>query len=68
MRAGQDGPHLVLPGAVLLQKFCLNRVSRKPPSLTVALNCGIGSSSLKADVKVFDRLHMVRDRNSSYCG
>ena len=34
----------------------------------MALNCGIGSSSLKADVKAFDKLHTVRGRNSSYCG
>jgi hypothetical protein len=32
------------------------------------LNCGIGSSSLKAEVKAFDRLQIVRDRNSSYFG
>ena len=33
---------------------------RNVPSFAVALNCGIGSSSLKADVKAFERLHMVR--------
>jgi len=38
----------------------LNRVSRKLSSFAVALNCGIGSSSLKADVNAFDRLHTVR--------
>lgn len=35
-------------------------VSRKAPSFAVALNCGIGSSSLNADVKAFERLHIVR--------
>jgi len=44
------------------------RASRNSPSLAVALNWGIGSSSLKADVKAFDRLQIVRDRNSSYFG
>lgn len=34
--------------------------ARKPPSLAVALNCGTGSRFLKALVKAFDRLHMVR--------
>lgn len=38
---------------------------RKAPSLAVALNCGMGSSSLKADVKAFERLHMVRGAKSS---
>ncbi len=33
--------------------------ARKPPSLAVALNCGTGSSFLKALVKAFDRLHML---------
>ena len=42
--------------------------SRNDASFAVALNCGIGSSSLKADVKAFDRLQIVRDRNSSYLG
>ena len=42
--------------------------SRKPASLAVALYCGIGSSSLKALVKAFDRLHMVRGWKSSNCG
>jgi hypothetical protein len=32
------------------------------------LNCGIGSSSLNAEVNDFDRLQIVRDRNSSYFG
>jgi hypothetical protein len=40
----------------------------KPTSLAVALNCGIRSISLKADVRAFDRLQIVRDRNSSYFG
>jgi hypothetical protein len=34
----------------------------------VALYCGIGSSSLNALVKAFDRLHMVRARNYSCMG
>jgi hypothetical protein len=42
--------------------------SRNRPSLAVARNCGMGSSSLNADVKAFDRLHMVRDSNSGCCG
>ena len=37
---------------------------RKPDSLAVALNWGIGSSSLNADVKAFVRLHNVRGSNS----
>ena len=37
-------------------------------SFAVALNWGIGSSSLKADVNAFARLQMVLDRNSSYFG
>jgi len=42
--------------------------ARKPPSLAVALNCGTGSSFLKALVKAFDSLHMVLAENSGYCG
>src|SRR5258708_15822989 len=38
--------------------------ARKPPSLAVALNCGIGSSFLNALVKALDKLHMVRDERS----
>ena len=37
---------------------------RKPESLAVALNWGIGSSSLNAEVKAFDRLQRVRGSNS----
>ena len=37
---------------------------RKPASFAVALNWGIGSSSLNADVKAFDRLHNLRGSNS----
>jgi hypothetical protein len=36
--------------------------------LAVALNCGTGSSFLKALVNAFDKLHMVRTANSGYCG
>jgi hypothetical protein len=50
------------------QKFRENRASRYSPSLAVALNWGTGSSSLKAEVKAFERLHIVRGRNSSYFG
>jgi hypothetical protein len=32
-----------------------NRASRNSPSLAVALNCGMGSSSLKAEVNAFER-------------
>ena len=38
------------------------------PSLTVALNCGMESSSLKAEVIAFTRLKIVRRRKSSYLG
>ena len=41
---------------------------RKPASFAVALYCGIGSSSLNALVKAFERLHMVRGWNSSCTG
>jgi hypothetical protein len=36
--------------------------------LAVALNCGTGSSFLKALVNALDKLHIVRGENSSYCG
>ena len=54
--------------AKLPQKACEKRASRNSPSFAVALNWGIGSSSLNAEVKAFERLQIVRDRNSSYCG
>src|SRR6185437_5297018 len=41
---------------------------RNSPSLAVALNCGTGSSFLKALVKAFERLHIVRAENSGYSG
>jgi selenocysteine lyase/cysteine desulfurase len=50
------------------QKACEKRASRNSPSFAVALNCGMGSSSLNAEVNAFERLHMVRDLNSSYFG
>ena len=50
------------------QNFREYRCSRKPLSLAVALNCGIGSNSLNADVNALDRLQSVRALNSSYCG
>lgn len=42
------------------------RTSKYSPSFAVALNWGIGSSSLNAEVKALERLHTVRARNSSY--
>jgi len=42
--------------------------SRKRPSFAVARNYGIGSSSLKAAVNAFERLHIVQELNSSCCG
>jgi hypothetical protein len=45
-----------------------NRVSRNSPSLAVALTCGMGSSSLNAEVNALERLQIVRERNSSYFG
>ena len=35
-----------------------NRASRNSPSFAVALNCGIGSSSLNAEVNAFERLQI----------
>ena len=34
----------------------------------MALNSGIGSSPLNAEVNAFERLQIVRGRNSSYFG
>ena len=50
------------------QKDCEKRASRNSPSFAVAVNCGMGSSSLNADMKAFDRLRIVLDWNSSYIG
>jgi len=44
---------------------CKAEPSRNDPSLAVARNYGIASSSLNADVNAFDRLHIVRSENSS---
>jgi hypothetical protein len=41
---------------------------KNPASLAVARYCGIGSSSLNAEVKALERLHIVRGLNSSCCG
>ncbi len=41
----------------------IRRACTKPASFAVALNWGIGSSSLNADVKGFVRLHNVRGSN-----
>jgi hypothetical protein len=56
------------PARPLPQNDWENRVSRNSPSLAVALNCGIGSNSLNAEVKALERLQIVRGRNSSYLG
>jgi hypothetical protein len=45
-----------LAGTAINQNDCENRASKNSPSFAVALNWGIGSSSLKAEVKAFDRL------------
>lgn len=50
------------------QEACENRDSKNCPSFAVALNWGIGSSSSNMDVKAFDRLQIVRGRNSSHFG
>jgi hypothetical protein len=50
------------------QSDCENRASRNSPSLAVALNCGMGSSCLNADVNALERLQIVRGRKSSYSG
>src|SRR5258708_4042112 len=42
--------------------------ARNGASFAVARKRGTGSSSLKAEVNAFDRLHIVRGRNSSYSG
>jgi hypothetical protein len=42
--------------------------SRNSPSFAVALNCGIDSSFLNAEVNAFERLQIVRGRNSSHYG
>jgi hypothetical protein len=54
--------------AILLQNDCENLASRNVPNLAVALKWGMGSSSLNADVNAFERLQIVRGRNSSYFG
>jgi hypothetical protein len=46
----------------------LLKAPKNVPSLAVALKRGIASSSFMAEVKAFERLHIVRDMNSSYCG
>jgi hypothetical protein len=51
-----------------LVKRIVRIASRNSPSFAVARKWGIGSSSLKAEVKAFERLPIVRERNSSYFG
>jgi hypothetical protein len=58
----------VRPEPPLGQNDCEKRASRNSPSLAVALNCGMGSSSLRAEVKALERLQIVRGWNSSYLG
>lgn len=58
----------VRPVPPLTQNDCENRLSGNSPSFAVALNCGMGSSSLNADVNALERLQIVRGRNSSYFG
>jgi hypothetical protein len=41
-----------------------NPASRNSPSFAVALNWGIGSSSLNAEVNALERLQIVRGLNS----
>src|SRR5258708_7759394 len=55
-------------GAARRQNDFENCASRNSPNLAVALNCGMGSSSLNAEVNAFERLQIVRGRNSSYFG
>jgi len=42
----------------------LFRVKKPAQLFAVARNCGMGSSSLNADVNAFDKLHIVLDSNS----
>jgi hypothetical protein len=44
------------------------RFKKRAEFLAVALNCGIGSSSLNADVKALESAHIVRGANSSCFG
>ena len=55
---------IVLSGEEDSRKTYYNNPS---PNLAVALNCGTGSSFLKALVKAFDKLHMFLAENSAYC-
>ena len=50
------------------QNDCEKRISRNSPKVAVALNCGMAPSSLNADVNAFERLQIVRGRNSSHFG
>jgi hypothetical protein len=64
LRATPAGKRVRIGGpvgtATPLQKACKNRVSKNSPNFAVALNCGMGSSSLNADVNALDRLQIVR--------
>jgi hypothetical protein len=56
------------PEPLLAQNDGENLASRNSPGLAVTLNCGMGSNSFNAEVNAFDRLQIVRGRNSSYSG
>jgi hypothetical protein len=65
MTAGEGGGRLTRPRLKTTERTGFPRNS---PNLAVALNCGMGSSSLNAEVNALERLQIVRDRNSSYLG
>src|SRR5579864_8493920 len=66
-RYKQVGGGRPIPPPCMLERF-ENLASKNSPSFAVALNCGMGSTSLNADVNALERLQIVRDRNSSYFG
>jgi hypothetical protein len=52
------------PEPVMRWNNCENRASGNSPRFALALNCGMGSGPLRAKVKAFERLQIVRERNS----
>lgn len=52
----------------LLHSYFQGPASRSSTGFAVALNCGMGSSCLKAEVNAFERLQIVLGRQSSYFG
>jgi len=52
----------------LLHSYFQGPASRSSTAFAVALNCGMGSSCLKAEVNAFERLQIVLGRKSSYFG